>query len=83
MRLKRILGVGLVVVIASAYALLAAAQQHQHAAPATQSDSRQLVKFPEPMRLHTITSMSTPNRTTNAVLKHRTQYRCTPKRNAR
>jgi len=56
-RLKRILGVGLVVVIASAYALLAAAQQHQHAAPATQSDSRQLVKFPEPMRLHTITSM--------------------------
>ena len=57
MRLKRILGVGLVVVIASAYALLAAAQEHEHAAPATQSDPRQLVKFPEPMRLHTITSM--------------------------
>lgn len=46
------------VVIASAYAHLAAAQEHQHAAPATaQSDPRQLVKFPEPMRLHTITSM--------------------------
>ena len=43
--------------IGSVYALLAAAQEHQHAAPATQSDPRQLVKFPEPMRLHTITSM--------------------------
>ena len=35
-------------------------QSHQHdmAAPlATQGDGRQLVKFPEPMRQHTITSM--------------------------
>ena len=38
----------------------ARAQSHQHdmTAPATtQGDVRQLVKFPEPMRLHTITSM--------------------------
>jgi hypothetical protein len=36
------------------------AQDHQHKItepPATQADARQLVKFPEPMRLHTITSM--------------------------
>ena len=41
-------------------ALPVAAQNHQHAMPDTpvvQTDSRQLVKFPEPMRLHTITSM--------------------------
>ena len=43
-------------------ALLAGAQTHQHgkAAPAPstgQGDARKLVKFPEPMRLHTITSM--------------------------
>ena len=39
---------------------MASAQTHQHdmAAPAAvQADARQLVKFPEPMRLHTITSM--------------------------
>ena len=40
--------------------LSAAAQDHQHSmtgiAP-TQADSSQLVKFPEPMRLHTITNM--------------------------
>ncbi len=38
----------------------ARAQDHQHdmmAPVATQGDARQLVKFPEPMRLHTITSM--------------------------
>jgi hypothetical protein len=38
----------------------ARAQSHQHdmTAPfAIQGDGRQLVKFPEPMRLHTITSM--------------------------
>jgi hypothetical protein len=36
------------------------AQDHQHSmtgAAAAQADSRQLVQFPEPMRLHTITSM--------------------------
>ena len=40
-------------------ALVAAqTQQHEMAAPsATSGDARQLVKFPEPMRLHTITSM--------------------------
>lgn len=37
----------------------ATAQTHQHAAPAGphSGDSRQLVNFPEPMRLHTIASM--------------------------
>jgi hypothetical protein len=42
------------------FALAAAAQEHTHSmtgiAPG-QADSRQLVQFPEPMRLHTITSM--------------------------
>jgi len=61
LRLKRILGVRLAVLSASACALLAMAQTHPHdgAAPpaAGQGDARQLVKFPEPMRLHTITSM--------------------------
>jgi len=56
---KVILRVALVVGT-SAYALWVAAQtqQHEMAAPsATSGDARQLVKFPEPMRLHTITSM--------------------------
>ena len=42
------------------FALAAVAQEHTHSmtgiAPG-QADSRQLVQFPEPMRLHTITSM--------------------------
>ena len=45
---------------ACAFALSAGAQDHQHkmTEPATpEADARQLVKFPEPMRLHTITSM--------------------------
>ena len=29
------------------------------------ADARQLVKFPEPMRVHTITSMQTPPRHTS------------------
>ena len=60
MRFKVILGVALAAIGTGAYALLASAQTHQHdmAAPATvQMDARQLVKFPEPMRLHTTTSM--------------------------
>ena len=60
MRLKSIFGVGLVAIGAGACALPAIAQTHQHnmAAPAAaQADARQLVKLPEPMRLHTITSM--------------------------
>ena len=60
MRFKVVLGVALAAIGIGAYALLASAQTHQHdmAAPATvQTDARQLVKFPEPMRLHTITSM--------------------------
>ena len=42
------------------FALSAAAQEHSHSSPGAapvQADSRQLVQFPEPMRLHTITSM--------------------------
>ena len=60
MSLKAILGVVLAAIGAGAYALSASAQTHQHdmAAPVTgTADARQLVKFPEPMRLHTITSM--------------------------
>ena len=60
MRFKVILGVALAAIGTGAYALLASAQTHQHdmaAPPAVQADARQLVKFPEPMRLHTITSM--------------------------
>ena len=60
MSLKAILGVVLAATGVGAYALLASAQTHQHdmAAPvAGSADARQLVKFPEPMRLHTITSM--------------------------
>jgi cytochrome c556 len=60
MHLKSIFGAGLVAIGAGACALPAGAQTHQHntaAPPAVQADARQLVKFPEPMRLHTITSM--------------------------
>jgi hypothetical protein len=42
------------------FALSASAQDHQHSmagGSATQSDPRQLVPLPDPMRLHTITSM--------------------------
>ena len=58
MRVKVILGVALAAI--GSGALLAGAQTHQHdmASPAAaQADARQLVEFPEPMRLHTITSM--------------------------
>jgi hypothetical protein len=47
-------------IAAGAYALSAFAQTHQHdmAVPeAGSADARQLVKIPEPMRLHTIASM--------------------------
>jgi hypothetical protein len=45
---------------AYAFTLSTGAQDHQHMmkeAPTVEADARQLVKFPEPMRLHTITSM--------------------------
>jgi len=60
MKLKAWLGVALAAVGASVFALPAGAQTHQHdtaASGVTSGDARQLVKFPEPMRLHTITSM--------------------------
>ena len=60
MRITAALHMALAVAWAGTFTLSAAAQDHQHSmtgtAP-TQADSRQLVKFPEPMRLHTITSM--------------------------
>ena len=60
MRLKVIIGVVWAVIGVGGFALLASAQPHPHDMPApaaNQADARQLVKFPEPMRLHTITSM--------------------------
>jgi len=60
MQIKLILRVVLVVAGTGAYApwVNAQTQQHDAAAPAsTAGDARQLVKFPEPMRLHTITNM--------------------------
>lgn len=60
MNFKWVLTMALAVVGAGSYALLAGAQTHQHemAAPAaTQGDGRQLVQFPEPMRLHTMSNM--------------------------
>ena len=60
MRFEMILGMALACVGVGAYASLADAQTHQHdvAAPApASSDTRQLVKFSEPMRLHTISNM--------------------------
>jgi hypothetical protein len=60
MQIKLKVTVALAAAGACGYVLLAGAQtlQHNTAAPsAVQTDARQLVKFPEPMRLHTITSM--------------------------
>ena len=60
MRINRSIFFALAGLTAYAFTLPAGAQDHQHMmmeAPATQADARQLVKFPEPMRLHTITSM--------------------------
>jgi hypothetical protein len=59
MQFRAIIGVAFVVGF-SAYALCGTAQtqQHEMSAPSSPSgDARQLVKFPEPMRLHTMTSM--------------------------
>ena len=52
--------VALAVAAACLHAIVAGAQTHQHdtaKTAAVQTDARVLVKFPEPMRLHTITSM--------------------------
>ena len=60
MRVTATLGMAFTVACAGAFALPVLAQEHPHsmtASDAAQADSRQLVKFPEPMRLHTITSM--------------------------
>jgi hypothetical protein len=60
MRISTALQMALAVAWVGAIALPATAQQHEHwvtgSAPA-EGDSRQLVKFPEPMRVHTIASM--------------------------
>ena len=59
MRIAAALGTALTVAWASTVASSAIAQDHRHSmtGAAAQADSRQLVQFPEPMRLHTITSM--------------------------
>ena len=60
MRITTALAAALTMVWASVLASSVIAQEHQHSmtgAAAAQSDSRQLVQFPESMRLHTITSM--------------------------
>jgi len=58
MQFKVILGVVLATVGAQAIWANAQPQQHDMTAPSTGSgDARQLVKFPEPMRLHTLSSM--------------------------
>jgi cytochrome c556 len=59
MHLRQILALLLSVLGASAFTQIAHAQTHQHdmVAPAAMTDSRQLVTFPEPMRVHTIANM--------------------------
>ena len=60
MRMQKFSFFALAILAAYAFTLPAAAQEHQHSmtgVAAAQSDPRQLVQFPEPMRLHTITSM--------------------------
>ena len=59
-RIIAALGMTLTVAWAGTLAPPVFAQDHSHSmtgAVAAQGDSRQLVKFPEPMRVHTITSM--------------------------
>lgn len=60
MHFKSMLRFALTAAGVGAYTLLAGAQTHEHNAmpPTTAgSDARQFVRFPEPMRLHTISSM--------------------------
>jgi hypothetical protein len=60
MKIAATVRMAMTVAVTGAFALSAPAQEHQHSMPAAaaaQTDARQLVQFPEPMRLHTITSM--------------------------
>ena len=60
MRNSRILFFALAGFAACTFTLPAGAQDHQHPMSeptAIPADARELIKFPEPMRLHTITSM--------------------------
>lgn len=60
MRLDLVFGIALTALGLGGDALPANAQTSQHglaASSSVQADARQLVTFPEPMRLHTITSM--------------------------
>jgi cytochrome c556 len=60
MRCRSILALALATASACSYALFASAQTREHSAAASAiapSDGRQLVQFPEPMRVHTITNM--------------------------
>jgi hypothetical protein len=60
MQISTALRLALTVGWVGTFAAFAVAQEHPHSMPGTapaQADPRQLVQFPEPMRLHTITSM--------------------------
>ncbi len=57
MRFEWILTVALAAGSAAAFALSACGQIHEHDATPAATDARQLVEFPERMRLHTIASM--------------------------
>ena len=60
MRFTWILAMALAAFGSGAYTLCARAQVHEHSSappPLATGDGRQLVKFPEPLRLHTIASM--------------------------
>jgi hypothetical protein len=60
-RIKGVKGAALAMIAIGGISLAVKVQDHQHAMTGTasdQTDSRQLVKFPQPMRLHTITSTS-------------------------
>ncbi len=60
MRMHKFSFFALVGMMAYSFTVSAGAQDHQHMmteSAAAQADARQFVKFPEPMRLHTITSM--------------------------
>jgi hypothetical protein len=60
--------VAIVLAIAAVAPALAVAQQHDHHATSTVSgDTRQLVKFPEAMRLHTIANMRDHLRTLQEI----------------
>ena len=58
MNCKSMLAAALAVALAGHHLPVTSAERHTHAAsPAAVTDARQLIRLPEPMRVHTITSM--------------------------